>query len=165
MKQLELKHLAGYLPHKLNIVYNKEVKELIGLVNWVGWSASFKSLHGQTNVPIAHVKPILRHLSTINKQDCKELFELVFGREFPDNGGIVFIGKKTALQTPRFVLSSGVDRLGVQLNGEVWHDCDLHPYKFNQHLITDFFCKKHIDIYELIESELAVDINTLDQTK
>ncbi len=108
-------------------------------------------------------KPILRPISDITKTERSEMFNLVFGRYFPDNGGVVFIDKETTLQQPRWVLSSGLDRLGIQINGEVWYDCDLNPYKFNQHLITLFYLEKGFDIFGLIQSDQAIDGSVIDK--
>jgi hypothetical protein len=78
------------------------------------------------------VKPILRPLSDMTEEERSEIFKMVFGREFPSNGGIRFI-EKTRIDPSRWVLSSGVDRLGIELDGTVWYDVDLHIHRFNQH--------------------------------
>ena len=109
-----------------------------------------------TTLPVDSCKLFLRPLSDITAYERAQLWRLIFDREFPDNGGVVFIDKKTSLQEPRWVLSSGLNRLGILLNGEVWYDNDMQPHKFNQHLVTLFYLKNRFDIFGLIESDQAL---------
>jgi len=148
MKHLEIKHLAPYLPYQINTD-----KGLLTLLE--GDYCECKQAMLATRYICEAIKPELRKISDITEIERKQLFNLVFGRAFPDNGGQVFIDKKPS----RWVLSSGLDRLGIQENGEVWYDCDLSPYKFNQHLVTLFFLEKHFDLFGLIEDGLATEVS------
>ena len=72
--KLELKHLAAYLPYKLNVLSgdSKEVYELTSLENghnFIRYERSIQ-LYGEKAPryyiqPIRYCKPILRHLSDI----------------------------------------------------------------------------------------------------
>lgn len=164
--KLEAKHLAPYLPYDLKVQHTAYIEfgksvEKIDLLEGIYKDCCTFNLgsdwYFNTDENECSIKPILRKISSITDQERKELFKLVFGRAFPDNGGQVFIDKKSVLQEPRWVLSSGVDRLGILQNGEVWYDCDLSPYKFNQHLITLFYLERHFDLFGLIDAGLAIE--------
>lgn len=106
----------------------------------------------------SNFKPILRKVETISDDEKKELFSIVFGRDFPKSGQIIWRSDKTTSSDPRWILMSGVDRLGIEISGNVWADCDLHNYKFNQHLVTKFLLKKGFDLFELIKNNKAVEV-------
>lgn len=101
-------------------------------------------------------KPILRPLSDMTEEEMKELWKIVFNRTFPPSGRI----ESSYLQdkrNPRWILMSGVERLGIQLNGDIWADSDLHNWPMNPHLNTLYMLKKHFDLFGLIEAGLAID--------
>lgn len=102
-------------------------------------------------------KPILRPLSDITNREKTEIYKMIFGREFPNSGQIFFRHDKTTSSDPRWILSTGVDRLGIEMDGTVWGDCDLNNKKHNQHLITLYLLKQRFDIFGLIEGGLAID--------
>lgn len=113
-------------------------------------------------VQCSEIKPILRPLSDMTKEERKELWKLVFNREFGVNGNIQL---RDHLPTPsgrtRWVLMSGVERLGIQFDGKVWYDSDLQHWNFSQHEVTRWLLSKHFDLFGLIESGLAIDKTTL----
>lgn len=100
---------------------------------------------------------ILRRFKNITEIECKELFTLIFGRKFPDTGRILWFKEKTTSSDPRWVLWSGVDRVGIEMNGHVWADCDLSNYKHNQHAVTLWCLSKNFDLFNLIPEGLAID--------
>ena len=106
-------------------------------------------------------KPVLLKILDITDAERKEIYKLAFKRDSPESGTTVFREDRTLQSEPRWVLSTGVDRLGIETNGTVWVDCDLHPYKHNQHEITLFLLKRGFDLFGLIESGQAVDATTL----
>lgn len=110
---------------------------------------------------INEVKPILRRMSSIRDEEKKEVYNVVFGRAFPNSGQIVWFDKEQHNAAKRWVLISGVDRLGIELTGDVWADCDLSNYKFSPHLVTLYFLSIGLDLFGLIDSGLAVDAATL----
>jgi hypothetical protein len=103
------------------------------------------------------VKPMLRPLSDMTEEERKEIFALVFKREFPKSGSILFFPEITTYAQARYVLWSGIDRLGIEAHGRVWADCDLHHYKHNQHEITRWLLARHFDLFGLIDAGLAID--------
>jgi hypothetical protein len=105
-------------------------------------------------------KPILYPLSAITDEQKKKVYELIFQRPFPETGAIIFKDDKTKSSDPRFVLMTGLDRLGIELNGTVWADCDLNNVKFNQHLITKQLCSWHYNVFGL-EPDQFIDPATL----
>ncbi len=105
-------------------------------------------------------KPLLRRLVDITDDEKKELFKLIFNREFPSHGMITWYPDTTVEHAPRWVLhNTGVERLCIQINGYVWADSDLLHYKFNQHLVTKFFLDKKFDLFEQIPDGEAIDNN------
>lgn len=107
-----------------------------------------------------YFKPILYPLSAITDEQKKKVYQLIFKRPFPDTGQIIFRDDKTRSSDPRFVLMTGVDRVGIELNGTVWADCDLSNVKFNQHIITKYFCDWHYNVFGL-EPDQFIDPATL----
>lgn len=93
-------------------------------------------------VNLDDLKPILRRLSSMTEEEKKDLFAFIFRRPFPDSGRILFFDKATTQSDPRYVLMTGVERLGIEMNGTVWADSDLHNYKHNQHAVTAWMLKK-----------------------
>lgn len=122
-------------------------------------------LHNQYgHCDISKVKPILRPLSSITENERKEIFYLIFKKKFPISGSITFYDNTNISNNPRYVLWSGVDRVCVDVNGNVWADCDLHPYKYNQHQITMYLLSKHFDLFSLIEADLALDATKIKES-
>jgi len=72
-------------------------------------------------------------------------------------GNVAFINEKNVHQVPRRVLTQGVERLGIESDGTIWADCDLHPWRHNQHSVTLFLLSKGFDLFDLIESGEAID--------
>ncbi len=108
-------------------------------------------------VELSEVFPILRPISDMSEQERKEIYEIVFKRKFPVSGRIVFMPDTSTFSDPRWILSAGVDRLGIEVSGSVWADCDLQTIKYNENLVTVYMLKKGFDLFGLIESELAID--------
>lgn len=100
--------------------------------------------------------PILRPLSSMTKEEKKDIYKLIFGKEFPASGTIFYRPDKTLSSEPRYILTTGVDRVGIEMNGTVWADCDLQNYKHNQHEITLYLLSRHFDLFNLIKSGIAI---------
>lgn len=122
-------------------------------------------------VEFLKVKPILRRLSSMTEEEQKELWRLVFsmghGNEFTDRfkdftGRVQFIDEKTYYNVPRHVMMQGVERLGIESDGTVWADCDLHKWRHNQHEVTRWLLSKGFDLFGLIDEGLAIDAATLE---
>jgi hypothetical protein len=100
-------------------------------------------------------RPVLRPLSDMTEKERADIFEIIFGRPF--KGRTEWFKERTTLQEPRWVLSQSVDRVGIQMNGEVWADCDLHPFKMNPHETSRYLLSKGFDLFGLIDAGLATD--------
>ena len=94
------------------------------------------------------IKPILRPLSDMTEEEMKQLYSLVFGKQFcGDNITHRDIGDKKE----RWVLWSGVERLFIYKDGDIGADSDLHYYTVHQPTIMKWLLSKQFDIFNLIE--------------
>lgn len=102
------------------------------------------------------VKPILRPLSSMTEEEKKELYKLVFGRAFTgDNISRWDEGKPQA----RWVLWSGLDRLFIYDDGDIYADIDLHFHRVDKAQMVLYLLSKRFDIFGLIEAGLAIECN------
>lgn len=62
--------------------------------------------------------PKLRVISDMTDSEKRELWVLVFKSAFSGNN-IIFIDKTTRSSSPRWVMSCGVERLGIELDGTI----------------------------------------------
>lgn len=106
------------------------------------------------------VKPILRHISSMTQEERVELWNMIFWYKFPDNGQVRRVDTRTTASDPRWILSAGVERLGIEDNGTAWANSDLSHHKHNQHEVTRWFLMKQFDVFELIKDGLAIDATT-----
>jgi len=108
------------------------------------------------DLSIAEIQIQLLPLSDITEEEMKELWHIVFKRPFHPTGRILssYLQDK---KNPRWILMSGVERLGIQLNGDIWADSDLHNWPMNPHLNTMYLLKQGFDLFGLIEAGLAID--------
>lgn len=102
----------------------------------------------------------LRPLSDMTEEERKELWEFVFNRKFGENG-TEYLRDHLPIPTgrTRWVLTSGVERLGIQFNGRIWYDSDLQHWNFSQHEVTRWLLSRSFDLFDLIESGLAINKN------
>jgi hypothetical protein len=107
------------------------------------------------------IKPILWKLSDMTDEQKKEIYFLIFKKPFHPAGRIKWFAKANQYVEPRWVLMVGLDRMGIEMNGTVWADCDLNNLKYNQHEITRYLLLKHFDLFGLIEAGLAIDKATI----
>ena len=134
--KLELKHLAPYLPFKLNCLNQNlpdtemVVEELIGISNHITWSGVFNAKYGSNHVPICGIKPILRPLSDLTKN-------------IDDNNNNL-----TYAAFLKLWVKSDVDYV-INI-----------PLSCYYNTVEQLF-KWHFDVFGLIEKGLAIDINTL----
>lgn len=100
------------------------------------------------------IKPHLRHISSMTNEEMHELWANIFGREF-NNGRIHKLPAQGSLPA-RYVLCSGLERLGIEADGSVWYDSDLNPGRFNQHVVTLWLIRKKFDLFNLIGTNQAI---------
>lgn len=141
-----MKDIKDYLPYYIGQEiatkeerYNSPGLKLIGICD-MGCQLSDEAIKLTYYVNPEHCKLRLRPLSDMMDDEKRAIYKLIFGKEY--KGEIQFYSDRTTLQEPRWLLWQGVDRVGIQLNGQIWADCDLHPYKFNQHEITHYLLKQ-----------------------
>lgn len=116
-----------------------------------------RSEYSEVCVANTRFKLLLTPLSDMTEEDARELFHIVFKREF--RGSMSWMGNKGFDFDPRWVLQSGLDRLGIEVSGTVWADTDLKHRKHNQHEVTLFLLRKGYDLFNLIEKGEAINKN------
>jgi hypothetical protein len=105
------------------------------------------------------IKPILRPLSSMTEEEMKHIWKLIFKRDFIGNNILWFDTENTST-AKRWVLSSGVERLGIEMSGHIWADSDLHHYKYNPYFVTIYLLSRGFDLFGLIPAGLALDRTT-----
>lgn len=142
--KLELKHLAAYLPYGLKCLNqhlpDKElvIEELIGVSNHILWSGVFMAKHGSNHIPISAIKPILRPLSDLTKEI--------------EVNGEMFV--------PLDYFDKNIAPLGTTHEEMKLHfiESDLNNMRYT---IIQKLHEWHFDTFNLIENNLAIDINTI----
>ncbi len=140
--ELELKHLAPYLPYGLKVTFEADEyqHEVIGLSicsRGIEVISPFLDF-GQAN--IKDVIPILRPLSDLWKGDLEHLTDHHSTDYFSDNKGL------------KDLITQSLN------NSNLHHYIEFLPFGLVQWLIEN-----HYDIYNLIEKGLAIDMNTLNK--
>jgi len=142
--KLELKDLAQYLPYELRYANTKNdkiytMKSISTEINMVdfGWGDAME---------IKEVKPILRPLSDLNKE-----IEVNGERFVP----IDIMNEYSDLECVPSLLSDNPDALYFSNNEDKIYLTDIYP----NHISKLF--EWHFDVFNLIENNLAIDINTL----
>ena len=165
MKQLELNHIAPYLPYGLKYQgyyggvstmrdikhirdYNEETDEYTPNIQVDGYTIEF-------------IKPLLRPLSDLYKEIDGEV-------------GIVEIAREVGLNFIRYDLgSSCVDLYLTDRNGKksrFWYDgfktgsfcLTIYGYgKVNQLVGFQYLFENHYDVFGLIDKGLAIDLNSI----
>tara|TARA_R110002020_G_scaffold8028_3_gene33066 strand:+ start:243 stop:674 length:432 start_codon:yes stop_codon:yes gene_type:complete len=142
--ELEIKHLAPYLPYNLQVevldyksdYVGKQYDKVIGLHQWDSNGQFWSVLTiGGAKPDVKRVKPILRPLSDLTEEDHKEIF---FDHD----------------------VEQEYDGISLFLNGAVKINILEFPLQFINKLL-----EKHYDINNLIGQGLAIDINTLAENK
>ena len=82
----------------------------------------------------------LKKISSLTDEERKEIWKIVFGREFPKNGKTFHFEAKDCIPS-RIVLWSGIDRLGFQSDGRIWADSDLFPFDLSKTILNDWLVK------------------------
>lgn len=109
----------------------------------------------------ANIKLVLRRLEDMTEEQMAHIWQLIFNRPFHANGNIVWIDKEDRMSCKRFVMMSGIERIGIEMNGNIWADCDLSHHKFGPNAITHYLLQEGFDLFGLIDAGLAIDAKTL----
>lgn len=150
--KLEIKHIAPYLPYRINplkIVYGDGVCTLEGISG--GYNLELR--HGQlvsSNINIESVKPILKPMSQVSELFKYFIDVMPFGQEYKSR--LFFEEKKHTEKTDLFWIKSSVAmELMINKSSPL-----TSPY-----LAVEVMIKNHFDVFGLINAGLAIDINTL----
>lgn len=134
MRQLELKYICGYLPYGLKVMHN-EWEEVLTM-DCAGSSSNSLSIEDVSE----YAKPFLRPLSDLTKEIT--------------HNGETFV--PIDLLEDLYVMHNLRNRLNQIIKDNNWI---MHlDYVFIKELESMMF-----DIHGLIDSGLAIDINTLDE--
>jgi len=184
--KIELKHLAPYLPYGLMIDISNYKCDYVGIKRaeangyyFIGDELHITYNGGHTGKDIGIFKPILRPMSDLVKEINGIVpFEKIASIEAPCiSGAIDKIRKITAFTRG---LSFNSHQLGVYykyesvqveitlFKGAIFHkkvtdgnDSWVFSYFHNYPGILEFLYSMHFDVFGLIPTGLAIDINTL----
>lgn len=134
--ELELKHLAPYLPYKLKILN--------------GWSdiktLNYTHLYDENNGFITMVKPILRPLSDLTKEI--------------EVNGEKFVPAEILFSVEIDEIQNFKDFGEIP---EYWKDAIAVKPRYYDYWQVEMLFEWHFDVFGLIEKGKAVDINTLNK--
>jgi len=143
MEKLELKHLAPYLPYKLQYLIPKHEPENIFDIGHGGGIHTMQVVAMLSMSRGSESKPILRPLSDLTKE-----IEV-------DGEKKRLIDDIQKLYPTYYFAYNATDDLLVKRENEQYTWCsDILG-------INEFLFKNHFDVFGLIEKGLAIDINTL----
>lgn len=149
----------------IHLYINSDARYRIKYVDsweWTVWTKLTEKRYRQLDdKSIENVEYAVRRLSDMTEQEMKGIWEVIFQKTFHQNGTIRWIEKEDHSSCKRWVMSSGVERVGIELSGRVWADSDLSNYKFNPHLVTHYLLKQGFDLFGLIDAGVAIDSNTI----
>jgi hypothetical protein len=141
MKELELKHLAPYLPHSLNTD-----KGLLKTLE--GDYCECKQGIASTRYICAAIKPILRPLSDL-KNDMVTILKEEYKEEYYFN--------KFREEKKELVLN---DKQGSAAYWILTPENIENKWHWN---LVNILLKRHYDVFGLIDQGFAIDINTIDK--
>lgn len=134
MKELEARHLAPYLPYNLQVEYKGKATTLDALDTTGGAFVGENRMVSFVNQ--RHIKPILRHLSSMTEKESDELEDII-GCNF-------------------YIYVSG--------NGIEIEDIIIDPWGGQSVLrietlnrIYEWLFAHHFDMFNLIENDLAIE--------
>lgn len=116
----------------------------------------------------SNIKPILRKLSSMTEEEAIEIGEIVIGSydsvKFKADKKLSNSGTFNYWKVHKEHRGYGKS-LTIDENGEVdvydSHNDGTHTIYMKQHFVTKHLLSKHFDLFQLIESGLAIDKNTL----
>lgn len=166
MGKLELKHIVGYLPYKLGVLDDEGDRlELISIdMSEEDFCYSCYSFKPRMRIDFMedNLKPILRPISSITKQEAYQLGVLITNKnEMADK--TVGIGKITVGEWEVPIINY-TDIDGEEYSFMVMF-CNHGISATNDNNMTfeayEWLYENHFDIHGLIEQGLAIDVNTL----
>jgi hypothetical protein len=142
MNKLELKHLAPYLPYGLRVICGGIERNLtaISLDSSFVFVTVYKGSREKQMRSIEDIKPILYPLSDLVKP-CLPEGKIPFTRWYPNYPNFSFYEEIAA----DFILRIKNDKEHLTLDDWNW------------------LFEHHFDVHNLIEQNLAIDINTIEK--
>ena len=125
--ELELKHVAPYLPYSLDIV-RPDGKTKLNVVGVENDLLIVSEKDGNKYCNLKGVKPILRPQSSMTKEDFAELKSKL------DDGVLLKL-------TPM---------------GDIYIKCNYEIYLYEVNILNDFLFSNHFDVFGLIDRGLAI---------
>jgi hypothetical protein len=157
--KLEAKHIAPYLPYKLNFWHTKlKDKRELTQVKVRKDGDVLVDIESETLVYISSIndswiKPILRPLSDLTKEMLDEWYNII-----AENGISVVsyandLGKNHTLT------------VSYKMMGDAFTDIvySRNSVKYTDYWICEKLLEQHFDVFGLIGQGLAIDINTLNK--
>ena len=150
--KLELKHLAPYLPYGLSFSVNlKDVRD-----NFPDELRTLKLAGTSIDLALKTGKPILRHLSSMTKEEAYEFGILLMGEADMEDKE-VGIGEMALMGVtyPTIVYKDKEDEeysIMIQFSSTGISGMDLIPYEAYEWLF-----KHHFDVFRLIDKGLAIE--------
>ena len=140
MNKLEIKHLAPYLPYGLKYqkVSKGSFKSDPDFVEIKKWSILDIEDLLKLRYKVISVKPILRPLL-----DLQDYFNPLFNSENPDVYEYL---------SEEYLKDYGIEETSDILN---------FSHEYLPYGLVNLLIKHHFDVFELIDKNLAIDINTL----
>ncbi|MBS4039832.1 MAG: hypothetical protein KGZ81_04465 [Flavobacteriales bacterium] len=138
-EKLTLEHLSAYLPYEIKIILGDgEVKTVIAIREWLGWCVTYKGEHGETNIGLKVVKPILRPLSDLDVNQFLQDGKMYSALDvlYPD---VDF----TNVDTRYFYMKKAFQSIPLNIN----------------YVDFRFLTSNHFDVFGLIDKGLAVSIH------
>ena len=174
MIKLELKHLAPYLPYKLGVASGDEYDSIL---NNIGVMGTHYDVYAPNNYTIyqlckcedgvfkymgvrpIQVKPILRPLSAMTKDEAYELMNIIFVDDDIKGIDIEIIGSLIVISSPEkygsYITIIDEDKATVEAYYEDYsHISSNYPISYE---IYEWLFKHHFDIFNLIKNNLAID--------
>lgn len=177
--ELELKHIAPYLPYELKMIFEGNggrIITLTGITNQGKHGITITNGHGVMWLNSSGFKPLLRPLSDLtNKIWCngknfvpiQELFQMAYESVYSHRFDNKFI---TSVELERFLSLQAHETIGER-KLEYGFSVELPNgflFSANGSYLTIPVCtlynklfEWHFDVWGLIETELAIDINTI----
>lgn len=117
-EQQKLEILCAYLPHGVECMNEDDKIILIGIRSWIGWCGVHKFEHGDNNISINHIKPILRHPDDMTEEELRYLannWGSEFGRSILSNETPMYLVH--AQECLRYLHSIHIDTFGAIESG------------------------------------------------
>ena len=157
--KLELKHLSAYLPYGLEMIFQDpkgRITKMRGICDYAEKGITVSTGHGGIWIEDSGMKPILRPLSDLEKHIDLGGLKLIALEELQVMYNTINETQLTKLNF-YYTEEDGFCLFGIADEFENEKEIAMPLYMYEN------MFRWHFDVYNLIESGLAIDINTLDK--